>query len=141
MKNLSHYIKRLGQKWTVSNYKSLHKDDYIVRSDYECESVKICRNLITKNPDSDLRTAPKSGNRYIKNKRLNMVVFINENSVDIIKNYHPQNVPISPKSRQTIINMFDGYAEKYRENEMNEVRSNLKNSLESILKETNKKIT
>ena len=136
IESINRVINRIGRKMAISNYKKLHKDDYAFRSNNECEAVKICRNLITKNPDSDLRIAPLSGNRHIKNERLKMVVFINETSIDIIKNYYPQNVPISAKSHRTILNMFDGYAEMYREREMNEVNSNLKQSIESILKET-----
>jgi len=133
---ISHWGKRWAQRIAISNYKNMHKEDYIVRSDYEKEAVKICRNLITKNKDSDLRIAPQSGKRHIKNLPLNIRIFIYETSIDIIKNNFPQNVPISPKARKTIINMFDGYAEKYRNIEEDEVHSNLKHSLESILEET-----
>ena len=133
---ISHWGKRLAQRIAISNYKSMHKEDYIVRSDYEKEAVKICRNLISKNKNSDLRIAPQSGKRHIKNVPLNMRIFIYETSIDIIKNNFPHNVPISPKARKTIINMFDGYAETYRKVEEDEVHSNLKSSIESILEET-----
>jgi|ERR1035437_3141237 hypothetical protein len=133
---INHKCKRVAQKIAISNYKSIHKEDYLVRSDYEKEAVKICRNLITKNKDSDLRIAPNSGKRHIKNLPLNMRVFIYDTSIDIIKNNFPHNIPISPKARKTIINMFDGYAEKYRKIEEDDVHSTLKHSIESILEET-----
>jgi hypothetical protein len=133
---IMHFMKRLGQKMYLYNYKSTHKEEYIPRSDYEALAIQTCRNLITKNPDSDLRIAPISGRRHIKNKRLEIKVFIHETSIDIIKNHHPQNVPISVKGHKTILNMFDNYAEKYRDIEEEEDKADRKHSIESILEET-----
>lgn len=133
--NVSHYFKRLVQRFAIANYKNLHKTDYILRSDNELQTVRICRNLIL-NENSKLKMDPVTFEKYIDNMELNMYVFINQDSIDVIKNKYPQNIPVSPKSLKTILNIFDNHAHFDRVAYRTEIVSNLKLTLQSIESET-----
>lgn len=115
----------------IKSRKKIDKEQYIVRSDFEKEAVGICRNLI-KRQDSKLLGSFKTQKRYVKNDVLGMNIIIEDGNVDIINHTYQYNVPISIKSHKIISNIFDGHQDADRQQMENEIRSNVKHSLQTI---------
>lgn len=130
--NFKHKVKRIYQRFSISYHKKINQSQSILRSDYEKEAISICRSIILKD-NTDLLISPLSGKRYCNNDALGIHIFIRDESIDIINHTYQYNIPICGKSHQTILNIFDGHVESRREKMENDIRSNIKHSLENIL--------
>lgn len=135
LKNPRHWVKRFFQKIVIDARKYSSKDEYTPRSEYESVGIDICRSS-SKLDDSELLISPKSGKRFINNARLKLNVIIKDDSIDIIKNEYANNIPISPRAHEMILNIFDGHVEMRREKMESEIRSQITQSLDIIKKET-----
>ena len=135
IKNPKHWIKRFFQKIVIDARRYSSKDEYVPRSEYESVGIDICRSS-SKLDDSELLISPKSGKRFINNVRLKLNVIIKDESIDIIKDKYANNIPISPRAHEMIVNIFDGHVELRREKMENEIRSQITQSLDIIKKET-----
>jgi hypothetical protein len=130
--SLQHKIKRVCQRVSINSRKKINQSQSALRSNYEKEAISICRSIILKN-NTDLLISPLSGKRYANNETLGIHIFIREDSIDIINHSYQYNIPICNKSHQTILNIFDGHVEMKREKMEDDIRSNVKHSLENIL--------
>ena len=99
----------------------------------ELYSIDICKKLI-KYSSSKLTIAPLSNKRYIKNDDNDMFIVIQDRTISLINHVYSYNVYIeSDKLYVDILNHFDNELENRRIELENEIRSNIKHSLKSIL--------
>lgn len=126
-----HRIKRYFQRMIISANKKMDSNKYVQRSEHEKWAISICRNLI-KIKESYLLGNFKTQERYIRNEDLGMYVVIKDNMVEIINHTYYYLVPLSEKSRSVICNVFDGHQDQDRQKMDEEIRSNIKHSLECI---------
>lgn len=95
--------------------------------------VEICKKLIPKNT-SKLTIAPLSNKKYIKNDEQDMFIVIHERTISLINHVYSYNVYIeNDKLFNEVINIFDKELEDRRLILEDEIRSNIKHSLKSIL--------
>ena len=126
-----HTFKRLTQKLAIKIQRSLNPADQIAPTDFEQETVAICRQLISRE-DSELLISPVSGKRYIKNPTSQIFFIIQDGMVDIINHTYSYNVRISLKAYERLVKAFDMQVEERRQAMEAEIRANVKHSLKSI---------
>jgi len=99
----------------------------------ELYCIEICKKLIP-NRDSKLTIAPLSNKRYIKNDNNEMFIVIQDRTISLINHVYSYNVFIeNDKLWSDIISCFDNELEKRRVELEDEIKSNIKHSLKSIL--------
>ena len=129
-----HPIKRFVQKVAIKVIKATDPNKMSKpHSDYETESVAICRKLISK-PDTTLLISPISGKRYIKSDDNQLFIIVELNQLTIVNHAYSYNIRLDTKGYQKIVTVFDAEVEKRREKMEQEIRSNVKHSLEQIYK-------
>ena len=128
---ISFRIKRSIRRSIIKSKKNMLKDDYILRGEYEKETIDICKNAIN-NPNSVLLISPKSGKRYINNTVEQIYVIIMDKTVDVINHTYHYSEPICTKTHSIITNMFDGNVENRRNEMEDDIRSNITHSLKTI---------
>lgn len=139
-KSIEHQVKRYLQKRAIVTRKKLESDKYLQRSEHEKWAISICRNLI-KVKDTFLLGNFRTQERYIRNEELGMYVVVKDNVVEIINHTYYYLVPLSGKSRSIICNVFDGHQDADRQSMDEEIRSNIKHSLECIHDKVKNKLT
>lgn len=127
---IKHNIERYIQRQIIDSIKKTNKNDYILRSEYEPIVISICRNSI-KNKSAEL-SLTTYGKRFVTIESEEIDIIIDEKIVDIINHKYHYSVPICKKSYNTIVNMFDGYVELKRKIKEDNIRSNVKYSLNII---------
>lgn len=139
--NTRHTIKRLFHKLIILYRRKAEEDASIPRSKYEKEAVSICRNMVM-NQESKLTLNVNQyglvNERYVENEKLDITIFIYENSVDIIRNDITREIVTSPKTHDKIINIFDGHVRERRDMKKELINSKLKDTLEAMVEETKK---
>jgi hypothetical protein len=101
--------------------------------DEELYSIDICKKLIQCSP-SKLTIAPLSNKRYIKNDDNDMFIVIQDRTISLINHVYSYNVFIeNDKLYNEVLTHFDNELEKRRLELEDEIRSNIKHSLKSIL--------
>ena len=129
-----HPIKRFVQKVAIKVIKATDPNKMSKpHSDYETESVAICRKLISK-PDTTLLISPISGKRYIKSDDNQLFIIVELNQLTIVNDAYSQNIDIEGKAHERIARLFDAEVERRREIMEAEIRSNVKHSLSNIYK-------
>lgn len=103
------------------------------KNDFDKESFSICKKLISKS-DSTLLVSPLSGKRYIKSDDNNLYVIIDKMMVTIVNHSYSYNIQLDAHGYNRIVMVFDAEVEKRREKMEQEIRSNVKHSLEQIYK-------
>ena len=99
----------------------------------ELYCIDICKKLI-KYSSSKLTIAPLSNKRYIKNDNNDMFIVIQDRTISLINHVYSYNVYIeNDKLYNDVLNHFDNELENRRIELENEIRSNIKHSLKSIL--------
>ncbi len=129
--NLLHTSKRLTQKLAIKIQRAMNPADHVAPTDFEQETVAICRQLISRE-DSELLISPVSGKRYIKNPTSQIFFIIQDGMVDIINHTYSYNVRISLKAYERLVKAFDMQVEERRQAMEAEIRANVKHSLKSI---------
>jgi hypothetical protein len=95
--------------------------------------IEICKKLVP-NENSKLTIAPVSNKRYIKNDEKDMFIVIYDRTISLINHVYSYNVFIeSDKLYEEVIKLFDNELDKRRIELEDEIRSNIKHSLKSIL--------
>ena len=95
--------------------------------------VEICKKLISKDT-SKLTIAPLSNKKYIKNDEQDMFIVIHDRIISLINHVYSYNVFIeSDKLYSEVTTIFDKELEDRRLVLEDEIRSNIKHSLKSIL--------
>jgi hypothetical protein len=95
--------------------------------------IDICKKLIP-NESSKLTIAPLSNKRYIKNDEKDMFIVIQDRTISLINHVYSYNVFIEHnKLYEEVLSSFDSELERRRLILEDEIRSNIKHSLKSIL--------
>jgi len=128
-----HSFKRLSQRVAIRMHKAMNPAERFEPTDFESETIAICRSLINKE-DSELLISPISGKRFIKNPTSQIYFIIQDGMVDIINHTYSYNVKITLKAYQRLVKAFDMEVEARRQEMEDEIRSNVKHSLKTIFK-------
>jgi hypothetical protein len=105
----------------------------IEKSEYEKDCIAICKKLISKE-DTVLLLTPISNKRYIRNEKLQIFVILEGHSVTVINHVYSYMVFLEQKPWDNVILTFDTEVEKRRKNFEKEITSNIKHSLQTILR-------
>jgi hypothetical protein len=81
-----------------------------------------------------LLLTPISNKRYIRNEELQIFVILENSSVKVINHVYSYTVFLEQKLWNSITLVFDTEVEKRRESFEKEITSNIKHSLQNILK-------
>lgn len=126
-----HQIKRFFQKVAIKFIRLTTPKENFERSEFETESLSICKNLISKE-NSKLLISPISKKRYIKNDDKKIFIIIEYSSITIVNHIYSYNINLHPKSYDRLVMIFDSEVEKRRTSMETEIKSNVKHSLSNI---------
>ena len=99
----------------------------------EAYCINICEKLINME-DSKLYYSPISHTRYIRNEKKDMFIVLGDMTINIINHVYSYNVYIETTNcYQDIINVFDEELERRRKSLEDEIKNNIKHSLQNIL--------
>ena len=102
-------------------------------TDEERYCVQICMKLLD-NYLSKLTFAPVSESRYIVNEDKQMFVVINNHTINITNHVYSYTIYIQDHSSYSrLTKKFDSILEEERQNIQDEIRRNIKHSLQTIL--------
>jgi hypothetical protein len=132
MKNLEHKFRRFIQKQTLSLFRYLNTEQE--KSVYERDCIAVCKKFINQ-PDSIMLLTPISGKRYIRSEKNEIFIILDSHRVKIINHVYAYDVHMNDKSWNQIISLFDNEVEKRREEFEQQITSNIKSSLQKIIKE------
>ena len=99
---------------------------------YEKTCTAICRKLIT-HKNSKYTIAPLSEKRYIINKDLDIFVVIVDNRVEITNHVYHYIIKLSEKDITKLKKQFDAKVEQIRLDYESEIKSQINNTLSTIL--------
>jgi len=103
-------------------------------SEEETYAINICLNMIKKS-DVQMFISPISHKRYIKDETNGMFIIIDSQMISIINHVYMYNINIFDiKNVEELNKSFDLELEKRRNELENEIKTNIKHSLEKILK-------
>lgn len=132
MKNLEHKFRRFIQKQTLTLFRYLNTEQE--KSEYERDCIAVCKKFINQ-PDSIMLLTPISGKRYIRSEKNEIFIILDSHRVKIINHVYAYDVHMNDKSWNQIISLFDNEVEKRREEFEQQITSNIKSSLQKIIKE------
>ena len=128
-------VKRLSRQTNyriVKFLRNLTSNDRPILEDTEKKCASVCRKLIN-HPKSKFLIAPLSMKRYIKNDELELFVVLQDRRISITNHVYHYDVVINNRSWERITNMYDNKTEKIRQEFENEMSSQIKHSLSTIL--------
>jgi hypothetical protein len=117
-------LNKIGRSSSLKTYEEVEL--------HEKTAFKICVKLIS-DKDSDFMIAPMSQKRFIINEKLNLFILIDYGRVEITNHVFHYDVRLSNRDYERITYLYDTETEKRRVNTEKEVKSNIKNSLETVL--------
>jgi hypothetical protein len=137
IKSILKFYKRLKVKIYIFTKRSSFAPTYMEEiSVYEKTCFKICLKLIS-NLDSEFMIAPMSNKRYIRNNELGIFVTLDNYRVEVTNHVFNYNVKLSSRDWERLTYIYDTETEKRRVEMEKEVSSNIKNSLDHVLKRLN----
>jgi hypothetical protein len=137
IKSILKFYKRLKVKIYIFTKRSSFAPTYMEEiSVYEKTCFKICLKLIS-NLDSEFMIAPMSNKRYIRNNELGIFVTLDNYRVEVTNHVFNYNVKLSSRDWELLTYIYDTETEKRRVEMEKEVSSNIKNSLDHVLKRLN----
>ena len=128
-------VKRLSRQTNyriVKFLRHLTSNDIPILEDTEKKCASVCRKLIN-HPKSKFLIAPLSMKRYIKNDELELFVVLQDRRISITNHVYHYDVVISNRNWERVTNMYDNKTEKIRQEFENEMSSQIKHSLSTIL--------
>jgi hypothetical protein len=132
MKNLNHTFRRFVQKQMIHLFRYASTEQE--KSVYERDCIAVCKKFINQ-PDSIMLLTPISGKRYIRSEKNEIFIILDSHRVKIINHVYAYDVHINDKSWNQIISLFDNEVEKRREEFEFQITSNIKSSLQKIVRE------
>ena len=125
------FFKRLYVKWIIwLRYKTLKTSEELNDNQRIC--LSICRSLIN-HPESKFLIAPLSGERFIKNSELRLFVILEGRQISITNHVYHYDVTLYDREWDRLTRLYDNKTEFTRQQYKEEVKSQIKNSLRSIL--------
>jgi hypothetical protein len=100
---------------------------------HEKTAFKICVKLIS-HEDSVFTIAPLTNKRYILNETLNLFIIIDYGRVEITNHIFHYDVKLSGRDFDRVLYLYDIETEKRRNTTEKEIKTNIKNTLDSIYK-------
>jgi len=131
MRILRRLRKKINYK-IVKFFRNLTSGDRPILEDNERICTSVCRKLIN-HPNSKFLIAPLSMKRYIKNSELELFIVLQDRQISITNHVYHYDVVISNRNWERITNMYDNKTEKIRQEFENEMSSQIKHSLSTIL--------
>ena len=128
---VNHNFKRFFQKIALKVIRMMDQNNSYEHSEFEKESMSICKNLINKE-SSKLLISPISKKRYIKNDNKKIFIIIESRLLTIVNHNYSYNIELHPKVYDLLTLVFDNEVEKRRQVMENEIKSNVKHSLSNI---------
>ena len=128
-------VKRLSRQTNyriVKFLRHLTSNDRPILEDTEKKCTSVCRKLIN-HPKSKFLIAPLSMKRYIKNDELELFVVLQDRRISITNHVYHYDVVISNRNWERVTTMYDNKTEKIRQEFENEMSSQIKHSLSTIL--------
>ena len=104
------------------------------KSIYERDCITICKKFIYQ-PDSVMLLTPISGKRYIRSEKNEIFIILDSHRVKIINHVYAYDVLMNDRSWNQIVNLFDSEVEKRRDEFEKQITSNIKSSLQKIIRE------
>ena len=132
MKNLNHTFRRFLQKQTLKLFRYLNTEQE--KSIYERDCIAICKKFIYQ-PDTVMLLTPISGKRYIRSEKNEIFIILDSHRVKIINHVYAYDVLMNDRSWNQIVNLFDSEVEKRRDEFEKQITSNIKSSLQKIIRE------
>lgn len=132
MKKLNHTFRRFVQKQMIHLFRYASTEQE--KSVYERDCIAVCKKFINQ-PDSIMLLTPISGKRYIRSEKNEIFIILDSHRVKIINHVYAYDVHINDKSWNQIISLFDNEVEKRREEFEFQITSNIKSSLQKIVRE------
>ena len=126
-------IAKIKIMWRNTNIINTERES----NQYEKTCKAICRKIIS-HSESKFMIAPISSKRYIVNKTLGMFIVFEDNKIEITNHVYHYIVRLSDKEIDKLIDMFDRRTEEIRLKFEDEIMSQIKNSLSSILEKIEK---
>ena len=130
-KYFKRFFKRLRLKIYLK-FKSISRTDMSSIDENEIKSSAICRKLLS-HPDSTFLIAPLSHKRYIKNDSLGVFIVLSNNRINITNHIYNYDVNLTQIISDKLNNMFDNKVDTLRLEFENEIKSQIKHSLTTIL--------
>lgn len=131
MKILRRLRKKINYK-IVKFFRNLTSNDRPILEDNERICTSVCRKLIN-HPNSKFLIAPLSMKRYIKNSELELFIVLQDRQISITNHVYHYDVVISNRNWERVTTMYDNKTEKIRQEFENEMSSQIKHSLSTIL--------
>ena len=132
MRKIFKFFKRLAiRRIAKARNQFDYEDPGLLGDVHMCKS--ICRKLIT-SEGSKFLIAPLSSQRYIKHSELGIFVILDDKKISIINHeYYYSNILLSNRDWDKLINMYDTKVERIRQELKNEMKSQIRYSLKTIL--------
>lgn len=135
---LKYKLKRFYLKYYIKFKKhSVFKTPY-QESGHEKICVAICRETIN-HADSKFSIAPIANKRYIVNKTLDIFIILEDSRIEITNHVYHYDVFLPEKQMTKLINHYDNKVDQLRLDYEEQIKSQIKNTLQSIYQEIKKK--
>lgn len=116
-------LRRLNRSKALKTYEEVEL--------HEKTAFKICLKLIN-HEDSSFMIAPLSNKRYISNDELSLFIIIDYGRVEITNHVFHYDVRLSNRDFDRLLYLFNEEVEKRRSTTENEIKTNIKNTLDKI---------
>ena len=127
----SKIFKRLYVRWAIwTRYTGLKPMEQTTDNQRIC--LGICRSLIN-HPNSKFLIAPLSRERYIKNSELGLFVILDDRRISVTNHVYHYDVSLYDREWDRLTRMYDNKTEVIRQQYKEEVKSQIKHSLRTIL--------
>lgn len=133
--NLIHKAKRLYQKWWIKFKRQSVSEQNTVKSTFELEALKICRNLIHCS-DVELLVCPDTGRKFIIYDQLQIKVIIEDNRIIISNHTYYYELSVSEYGIKSLTKVFNGNLRNTRDLLEKNIKANAKATLENIVTQT-----
>ena len=124
-------FKRLYVKWVIwTRYNDIKTFEKL--TDNQRISLGICRSLIN-HPKSKFLIAPLSGERFIKNSQLGLFIVLDDRHISVTNHIYHYDVTLYEREWDRLTKMYDNKTEIIRQQYKEEITSQIKYSLRTIL--------
>jgi hypothetical protein len=132
MKKIKRFFRRIVVKTYLITKNQFDYDDPVLSCDIHiCKS--ICRKLISSDGSKFLIT-PLSSQRYIKHSELGIFIILDNKKISIMNHeYYYSNILMSNRDWGKLTKMYDTKVEQVRQELKNEMMSQIRYSLKTIL--------
>lgn len=132
----AHDFRRMVQKAYIEMHRktALPKDR---KTPYHNECIAICRKML-ESKETILLIAPISSKRYMKNEKYGIYVIFHGRTIEVVNHVYNYTVPLDEKTWNILIEEFNYELEERRKEFEEEISTNIKYSLKTILKTMDK---